>query len=197
LNWTLEEAAENRKKYLEVFTDIAAFLEDSKISQDALLRRLTGEGRRGWAETLELTDWNVIRAMGRHPDPEIQEIGRLAEQSQTVELPTGRVRAQCRFTEAANTWFQGLASDVTKDALWRIYRAGLAVAFVVHDEIALEVLPSEAPAAAVALEECMLSAFRKICPAVGQFAKVETKIGLTRWGPTTDLNGKEVDLRNI
>lgn len=194
LAWTIEEAAAHRAKYLSVFTDVAAYLEDMKVSQDALLRRLTGEGRRGWAETLELTDWNVIKAMQRHPDPEIQEIGQLAEQSQVVELPTGRVRAQCRFTEAANCGFQGLASDVSKEAIWRTYRAGLEVVLVVHDEIVVQCLPSEATPVAQKLEECMVAAFRVICPAVGQFAKVETKIGLTRWGPTTDPTGKEVEL---
>lgn len=197
LDWTVATAAYHRQKYLEVFTDVAAYLEDLKVSQDALLRRLTGEGRRGWAETLELTDWNVIKAMQRHPDPEIQEIGQLAEQSQVVELPTGRVRAQCRFTEAANCGFQGLASDVTKEAVWRCYRAGLVVVMVVHDEIVVESAPSEAGGAGRVLEESMLAAFRAVCPSVGQFAKVEVEGPLTRWGPATDPNGKEVDLSSI
>lgn len=194
LDWTPEIAKEYRERYLNSFPDIQEYLQALKVSQDELLRRLTGQGRRAWAETLELESWNVVKAMQAHSDPEIQEVGIAAERSQKIELPTGRVRAACRFTEAANTGFQGLASDVTKEACWVAYRWNLRIVLVVHDEIVVECPPEAAEQTKDELTVAMLMAFEKVCPVVGGFAKVETTGPLNRWGPATDPDGKELVL---
>ncbi|TXH59209.1 MAG: hypothetical protein E6Q97_00355 [Desulfurellales bacterium] len=66
-----------------------------------------------------------------------------------TQLFSGRIRGQVRFTQAANSYFQGLTADMMLDAFYRIQRACYArpgsalygcraVAFV-HDEIMLEV----------------------------------------------------------
>jgi hypothetical protein len=50
-----------------------------------------------------------------------------------------RVRAWCGYCTAKNTPFQGLASDGTKIALYRLVRAGYRVVNFVHDEFILEI----------------------------------------------------------
>src|SRR5207249_892193 len=37
-----------------------------------------------------------------------------------VQLRSLRKRGRCGFTDGANTFFQGLAADGAKDALWRV-----------------------------------------------------------------------------
>jgi DNA polymerase I-like protein with 3'-5' exonuclease and polymerase domains len=193
LAWTTEEAAARRQAFLDVFDDIEAYLQTMKRGQDFLLRKVSGLGRRDWAEALETDDWNVIRAMSVHENPEIAQMGQEAERQLTIELPTGFRRANCRFTEGANCAFQGLAAAVTKEASWKAFRRGLDVVLVVHDEIVIQ-HPIGHTSKPMWLEECMLDAFREVCPHVGQYAKVEVTAGIKRWGPATDGKGKLLDL---
>ena len=197
--WTEAEAAERRARFLTAFTDIADYLSLLKIDQDTALRHVSGRGRRDWAAHLGLPveEWNVVRALTRSDNPELQAIGQRAERVTIVTLPTGRRRANCRFTEAANTGFQGLASDVTKLAAWRARQVGLQVVLLCHDEIVVAVplahdddyaLPKEQ------LTTAMLAAFREVCPTAGQLARVEVEGPIDRWGPSTDAAGKVLDM---
>lgn len=191
--WTEQEAADRRHSFLSAFDDIEAYLQSMKRGQDFLLRKVSGLGRRDWAEALETDDWNVIRTMTLHANPEIAAMGQEAERQLTIELPTGFRRANCRFTEGANCAFQGLAAAVTKEAAWKAFRSGLEVVLVVHDEIVIQRRP-DLPALDPILEHCMLSAFREVCPHVGQYAKVEVTPGIKRWGPATGGKGELLDL---
>src|SRR5262245_13781490 len=194
VKWSVDEAKAARLRFLDAFPDVDEYLRANKRSQDALLRRLTGQGARAWAEALELdqSTWNVIRSMASHSNPEIRQIGVDAERCLTVELPTGFRRAGCTFTEGANCQFQGLAAATTKTAAWLAFRAGLQIALIVHDELVVQGQPG-GPEPAL-LEQCMLQAFRDTCPTMGQFAKVEVEANLDRWGPATDAVGKTIDL---
>lgn len=194
VDWTVEEAREKRERFLSVFTDIKEYLARMKRGQDACLRAVTNRGRADWASQLRTSSWNVIREMTRHADPEIRALGIQAEHQCAVELPSGRRRYGCRFTEAANTHFQGLASDVTKEACWNAHLAGLRIIMIVHDEIVIESKPENLQKDSSTLENCMLKAFRSICPIVGPYAAVEIKSGLTRWGEATDISGKALTI---
>jgi DNA polymerase I-like protein with 3'-5' exonuclease and polymerase domains len=70
--------------------------------------------------------------------------------------PTGRVRANCTYTEARNAPFQGLAADAAKLALFELERRGFRVVAFVHDEILIEVpTGSDYDAAAQGLRDVM------------------------------------------
>jgi hypothetical protein len=68
-------------------------------------------------------------------------------------LYSGRWRRGCKYTEAANTLFQGLGADVAKHALWLVQRACYAkpesplyncrTVLFVHDEVVCEVPESD------------------------------------------------------
>lgn len=194
ISWTPKEAGAQRDRYLDVFDDVNAYLLSMKRSQDTLLRKVTGLGRKDWAEALELNDWNVIRAMATHSNPEIAEVGLECERQLTIELPTGFRRGNCRFTEGANCHFQGLAAGVTKEAMFRAYRLGLEVSLVVHDEIVIQSKPEDVDTHAKLLEKAMLGAFVSVCPNLGPYAKVEVTKGLKRWGPATGPDGKALEI---
>lgn len=192
--WTPDEAAIRRNRFLDAFPDIRQFLDLMRVNADEALRRVSGKGRAWWRQRVEMgaDDWNVIKALTRSKDPEVRRVGEEAERQSTVILPSGRVRANCRFTEAANCWFQGIASDVTKTAAWRLFRRGAQIVMLVHDEIVVETDSADIDLCKQQLEGEMLAAFRDICPVAGPYAKVEVDGPLERWGAPTDKNGKEI-----
>jgi DNA polymerase-1 len=66
------------------------------------------------------------------------------------QLRVGRIRGKCKFTEACNTFFQGLGADVSKRALWGVAKRcymrvpgsvlyGVRPVGFIHDEILAEV----------------------------------------------------------
>ena len=52
---------------------------------------------------------------------------------------TGRWRRKCAFCAALNTEFQGLAADCSKEAGWRLFRAGFYLVNFIHDEYMAEI----------------------------------------------------------
>jgi len=88
-------------------------------------------------------------------------------------LRVARVRGQASYCAACNSYFQGLASDGAKSALWRVVReqhlgtlrGSYAVAFI-HDEILLEAPEADAPEVALELQQIMVEAFNEFCPDV-------------------------------
>lgn len=86
------------------------------------------------------------------------------------QLRSGRLRGGLSFCNGCNTWFQGLAADMAKAALWEVSRACYApagplsgcrpVAFI-HDEILMEAPAEQANAAAAALVEVMETAGKR------------------------------------
>jgi DNA polymerase I len=71
------------------------------------------------------------------------------EGAPVTSLYSNRVRGKCRYTQAANTPFQALASDAAKSAWWLLHRAcyvdrksvlyGSRVVNMIHDQFILEV----------------------------------------------------------
>ncbi len=90
---------------------------------------------------------------------------------------SGRWRGKCRYTQAANTMFQGLTADGAKAALYAVSRAcyydksspmygcSHPVLFV-HDEILTEVRRAQAHDAAKEMERIMVEAYRQFTPDV-------------------------------
>ncbi len=119
-------------------------------------------------------------------------IGRLTERSdQLTQLRSNRVRGGATFCAAANSFFQGLAADGAKEALWRVaYECyvdetsplfGCRPSLFLHDEIGMEVPlgdPVRASAAADRLAEVMIEAMRKWIPDVPITAK---PVMVRRW----------------
>lgn len=97
----------------------------------------------------------------------------------TVAIPTGRVRADCSYTESRNCPFQALEGDGAKLALYDLVRAGFRVVAFVHDEVLVEV--PEAPDYRPVVErisEIMVAAMRCVCPDV----EIKTESVVTsRW----------------
>jgi DNA polymerase-1 len=94
-----------------------------------------------------------------------------------------RVRGKCRYTQACNTLFQGLASDCAKVALWNLLKTsrdpmsplfGAQQVLFVHDEIVTECDIEDAPDALAEQEKIMIKSFAVPCPDVP--VRVESKI---------------------
>lgn len=83
------------------------------------------------------------------------------------QVRSNRVRGGCRYTAACNTYFQGLAADIAKDALYRVTKECLLdetsvlfgsrpVAFI-HDELLMEHPEDKAAEAAARVAEIMVA----------------------------------------
>jgi DNA polymerase-1 len=87
-----------------------------------------------------------------------------------------RWRGQCYFTQAANTFFQGLTADAAKAALFEVSRHCYSVKssalyecrplLFVHDEIITEARKEQAAEAAVEQERIMIEVYRRYTPDV-------------------------------
>jgi hypothetical protein len=93
------------------------------------------------------------------------------------QLRVGRVRGRCRFTEACNTFFQGLGADVSKRALWAVAKRcymrvegsqlyGARPVGFIHDEILAELLEELAHEQAFEMAEVMCAAGNTLLPDV-------------------------------
>lgn len=65
-------------------------------------------------------------------------------QNEVVSTLSGRIAANCSYTQARNFVFQGLAADGAKRALFYLERAGFKVVAFIHDEVIVEV-PCQGP----------------------------------------------------
>ncbi len=195
LDWDVPTAKRMRDAFLATYPDIAAYLESLKTGLDGDLRRASGRGLAEWKRELGASKgWELRQIKRKHPDPAVRGVLYTAERSLTVTLPTGFVRKGCTFTEGANSYFQGLAAAVTKEAVWRFFSQAAFpndahLVAVVHDEIVAECVTEHVPHCARELERCMLDAFRALCPHVGHLARVEVTAPAARWGKATDAQG--------
>lgn len=191
--WTVDEARDMRKRFLKAYPDIEAYLRAMSTSLSDGLLRVSGNGASYWKRRLGASTMKELRVkfLTSRSDG-LKSLFMAAERQSVVELASGRIRRGCRFTEAANTYFQGTAADVTKASEWLALSRGLRVVLVVHDELVAECRPDEAEAVGKTLERCMLDAFQYVCPTCGPFAKVEVETGLLRWGAATDKDGKDI-----
>lgn len=89
---------------------------------------------------------------------------------------SGRIRGGCRFTVAANTFFQGLVADAGKLAMWEVAKGcyydqssplylSRPVAFI-HDEILMESPEDLYADAGAELQRIMIESLARLCPDV-------------------------------
>lgn len=195
VKWTKEESKAARDRFLRGFPDVDKYLKSLKYKQNDALVELTGSPAWEWQNMLDC-GWNVIKALCEHDDPDWRAIGEKASRMTTGKLRSGRIRKHARFTEIANTHFQGLASDVTKHAEWLCFKEfGRPPTIVCHDEIVME-FPFKDKyqvehfnANRERLEDCMKQAFIDVCPDVGPYSKCESSKAILQWGPSTDKDG--------
>lgn len=96
-----------------------------------------------------------------------KELQRAIESINVSTIPTGRIRANCSYTESKNSPFQALAADGAKLALYDLIHAGQRVIAFIHDEVLVEVPGSDDyRAAADSISDIMIAAMRKVCPDV-------------------------------
>jgi DNA polymerase-1 len=101
---------------------------------------------------------------------------RYASEIEVMQVGSGRTRGNCRFTQAANTYFQGLAADGAKRAMFRISEEcyvdatsplyGSRMVVFAHDEFILEVPEKGAAEALTRLAECMVEGMAELVPDV-------------------------------
>lgn len=109
-------------------------------------------------------------------DEYFKHVSYIADCGQLTQLRSNRVRGNVTFCSAANSYFQGLASDASKTALFLVSKACYAEpdsplyncrpVILVHDEIIVEAPEQQAAKAAAALEELMTKAMAIWCPDV-------------------------------
>lgn len=122
-----------------------------------------------------------------------KDLQRAIKPGKSASIPTGRIRADCAFTELSNWPFQALASDGAKLALYDLERAGLRVVAFIHDEVLVEV-PEANDYRDVAdqISGIMIAAMRRVCPDVQ--IKTEAAV-MYRW--TKGAQPKVVDGRLV
>lgn len=137
---------------------VALTLEQSK--------QILDEWHRRWSEMKSYFSWISSLTQSERP---IQQVR------------SGRVRGGAGYCAAANGFFQGLAADGAKEALWRVAREcyvdktsplyGCRPAIFIHDELCLEIpvhwwSRERASAASDRLAEVMIAAMSKWIPDV-------------------------------
>lgn len=120
-----------------------------------------------WPEMREY--FRRIGAMMKGYDDKGQQIGDIEQ------FVSGRIRGRTRYTAAANSFFQGLAADSSKTALYELQKAcylrdgvmygARPIAFV-HDEIITEVPEHLAHEYAWMQTKIMIDAMKSVCPDV-------------------------------
>jgi DNA polymerase I-like protein with 3'-5' exonuclease and polymerase domains len=91
-------------------------------------------------------------------------------------LYSNRLRGGASYTEACNSFVQGLAADLAKEAVYEVVKKsytdkesplfGSRAVLFIHDELIIEAPIARAEEAAKELERVMLVAFNKWCPDV-------------------------------
>lgn len=169
---------------------------------------------RGYGLKISEDDAAERRAQWYAQWPESQEYFKIINQQvgqagvgDIIQLRSGRKRGLCRYTVAANTYFQGLAADASKLALWWVTRAcytdrnsplyGCRPVVFMHDEIMVEAHETYAHLAAPELERLMVKAGQVYTPDVPCRA---TAALMRRWAKGAEpayINGKLVPFEDV
>jgi DNA polymerase-1 len=98
--------------------------------------------------------------------PEMKRFWSLPNYEAAPITRTGRVRANTRYTNFLNTFFQGLGADGAKIALYELEKQGMRVVGFVHDEVIIEVNDQDLEKGKEILEKTMIESMRKVVPDV-------------------------------
>lgn len=125
--------------------------------------------------TLSLDEAREMRAAWFRSWPEMrayfERVEAAVEAGRVVQVGSNRVRGGVGYTDAANSYFQGLVADGAKRAVYEVVKAcymqpssplyGARPVLFVHDEIICECEEARAPAAADELARLMCEAMNK------------------------------------
>lgn len=139
----------------------------------------------GERESQELKDlWLVtFPEMEQHLQPEPMNDSRYPDRYKATTL-TGRLRVNCSFCAAANTLFQGLAADCSKEAGWRLLKEGYVLNNFVHDEyIAAIPYNRTLTARAEYMRQIMVEEMRRLTPDVKVKAEA---VAMYRWSKAAE-----------
>lgn len=172
---------EGRDLHQYVAEQIGCDRQTAKVLNFGLLASMSADkivqyAKSGYGIKIQWEDAVVFKQRWSMAFPETQFFWKRANDDSrrgyVEQLYTGRIRGVERFTQAANTYFQGLGADILKRALYRCWKAGLKPVLTVHDEIVLESMHPDEDL--IKLEEVMLEAEAFYCPDVK--GKVASKI---------------------
>lgn len=148
------------------------FIDYAKASYNVFLKveeakELKEKWLRQWPEMR--TYFRQIAAMMRGYDDKGNTIGDIEQ------FVSGRIRGRTRYTAACNSFFQGLAADGAKAALYAIQKAsyllagalyGSRVVAFVHDEIIMEHPARDAAERGQIQADIMVNTMQTVCPDV-------------------------------
>jgi len=133
---------------------------------------------RGYGVNLDLEEATRLRNQWFEQWPEMKDyfdhVKWVSESGKLVQLRSQRIRGGVGFCDGANSYFQGLASEASKTAVYLVSKAcyadpdsplyGSRPVMLVHDEIILESPEATAHEAAQELQRLMVEAMEMWCP---------------------------------
>ena len=129
--------------------------------------------------------WPEMKAYFSH-------VNKIIETGKIHQLGSNRIRGRCGFCDGANTYFQGLASDVSKTAFFLTVRdlcnEEIKPVWFIHDEIGLEVRLDKVDYAAKKLVKIMEKAGKIYCKHVPLTASA---IAMYHWSKKAEPTYRE------
>lgn len=163
----------------------------------------------GYGIELDVAKADELKQAWLRQQPEMRDyFGCIASETRSgsglcVQLFSGRQRGNASFSEMANSYFQGLASDASKSALYEVARRcysvpdsplfGARPCVFIHDEIGIEVPEDRAPEAAEELARVMTEAMQVWTPDVPSRASATL---MRRWSKDAEAV-RDVDGRLV
>jgi DNA polymerase I-like protein with 3'-5' exonuclease and polymerase domains len=142
------------------FTKIANFGFPANMSPATFVEYAKGYGK----QTTEEEAADLKRKWAR-TKPGIRRFWQVGNNTTNV-LVTGRIRSKCSYTALLNTYFQGLAADGAKLALYLLWKAGFKTVAFIHDQVLLEVPAVEAERLLPEAQSLMAKGMKFVCPDV-------------------------------
>lgn len=190
---SFEEATE---RYKNKDKEIKHFRQHSKPANFGFMGGMGPEAyvsyARGYEINIDIAQASYMKGVWKDTWPEQADYFRLIgeqtrSESGTITLPrSGFRRADIRFTQAANTYFQGSAAQISKRSLWeatkRCYSQknstlyGSRPVIFIHDENVLEVRLDRVHEVAVELETLMVEVMEEATPDVPAAASATAMI---------------------
>ncbi len=163
---------------------------------------------RGYGLTLTLEQSEELKERWFDEQPEMRDYFRVINHmaggggGTITQLRSGRIRGGIGFTQAANSFFQGLAADATKTAAFMVSRAcyadkasalfGCRLVLMLHDELIAEAPISYAHEAAQELARLMVQAQEMWTPAIPARATAAMMRHWTKDAEPLYVNGRLV-----
>jgi DNA polymerase I-like protein with 3'-5' exonuclease and polymerase domains len=183
-----QEAKRLREKWLDAFPEMRLYLADPWLSRYnfakgptsdeainlAIARRIAAGlcQKNGDAYKPSTTKWffeQVLPRIAPHKSGIVSGSADLANELARTSVHTlsGRIRANCYYSQAKNTPFQGLASDGAKEALFDLCSEGYTPNAFIHDEVLVEVpTDSNLEMHGHRIAEIMIAAMQRVVPDV-------------------------------